>query len=313
MLANYITASKDTPSRSGLYANQLPGVTLDLLDDLTKDEQESWEEFWSDIYDRSITNFVGEVQGKLADKFNVNLVLLARETSSFKADLNTNTGDAGIKLQFVLPKYGVIHVVQIEVYADYGQTDKTFTFYDTDASGRELYSKTVDLEAGLNTINIDQDFSVDKLFIGFDAEDVSIRQTQNRYFDECHYFEYSDTSCLFPCYGNTKGSVSQYNGGGLNVIYNIHCSIRKFVEDNINIYKEAFWYRIGLELLRERIFSDRFNRWTTMQSEDAEKKEATYAKECELKLNNAIRSLRLTEDPTCFACKNTVYSSYLTP
>src|SRR5690606_12274708 len=117
----------------------------------------------------------------------------------------------------------------------------------------------------------------------------------------------------FPCYNNSKGSFTQVNGGGINVIYNATCSISKFVEDNINIFKESFWYRIGLELIRERIFSDRFTRWTTLTPEDAAGKESAYAKECDLKLSNAIRSLRLSEDPVCFSCKSTVYSSYITP
>ena len=37
--SNYITPSNDTPSKSGLYANGLPGVTLNLLDELTKDKK----------------------------------------------------------------------------------------------------------------------------------------------------------------------------------------------------------------------------------------------------------------------------------
>jgi hypothetical protein len=313
MLLNYITASKDTPSRSGLYANQLPGVTLRLLDDLTKDEQEDWEEFWEDIYQRSIINFVSEVQGKLADKFNVDLVLFSRETSEFRDELNDATETAGITLEYALPKYGVVHVVQIEVFAEAEQTGKVFTFYKDNADGRVLYTKTVDLEEGLNTINIDQDFAVDKLFIGFDPTSVSVLKTKNKYFDNELYFEQSDTSCIVQCTQYGRGSFSQKNGGGLNVIYNVHCSISKFVEDNINIFKEAFWYRIGLELVRERILSDRINRWTILTLEEAEQKQAVFVKECELKLDNAIRSLRLKEDPTCFACKSVVYSSYLTP
>lgn len=313
MLADYITPSKDTPSRSGLYANQLPGVTLNLLDDLTKDEQEDFEEFWSDIYARSIVNFVGDVQSKLTDKFNVDLKLLSRETSSFKDDVNESAGIAGIKLEYTLPKYGRIHVVTIEVFSQSVVTDVDFVFYDTNDEGRVLYTKTVDLAEGLNTINIDRDFDVDKLFIGYETAGVSLLQTKNRYFDNCYYFEFSDLSCVFPCYGNSRGVVSHVNGGGINVIYNVYCSINKLVEDNINLFKEAFWYRIGLELIRERIFSDRFNRFTTMTPEDAERKENAYTCECELKLSNAIRSLRLTEDPTCFVCKSLVYSSYITP
>lgn len=312
MLENYITASKDTPSRSGLYANQLPGVTLRLFDDLTKDEQENWEEFWSDIYERSISNFVSDVQGKLGDKFNLDLVLLSRETSSFTDDLNTNVGVAGITLEYSLPKYGVLHVVSIEVFAGSAQLGKEFIFYENNENGRELLRKTVDLSGGLNIIHIDTDFSVDKLFIGYDPSEVSIRGTKNRYFDNQYYFEFSDLSCWFPCYGNSRGSVTQEKGGGVNVIYNAKCSIEKYVEDNINIFKHAFWYRIGLELVRERIMSDRFNRWTSMSVDDAGQKESVYATECALKLNNAIKSLKLREDPVCFSCKSLVSASYQT-
>jgi hypothetical protein len=314
MFTDYISPSKDTPSRSGLYANGLPGVTLNLLDDLTKDEQEDFLEFWEDIYNRTIINFVGDVQGKLADKFLIDLKLLSRETSKFETDDNAGSGNAGIKLEYSLPKYGVLHVMTIEVFSDSVQSGITFTFYDTNESGRVLYtSEDNDLVEGINIIYVDQDFSVDKLFIGYDRSAVTLRQTRNRYFDSGYYFSFNEITCSFPCYNNSEGKVTQIDGGGINVIYNATCSIRKFVEDNLNIFKEAFWYRIGLELIRERIFSDRFNRWTTMQPEDAEKKEGAYAKECELKLSNAIRSLRMTEDPICFACKSTVSSTYIIP
>lgn len=313
MFSSFITASKDTPSRSGLYANQLPGVTLNLLDDLTKDEQEDFAEFWSDIYERSIVNFVSEVQGKLADKFNIDLQLVSRETSEFKEDVNAGIGYAGIRLDYSLPKYGILHVATIEVFAEVEHEEIEFVFRDTDESGRELFTKTVSLEEGVNTIYIGQDFRVNKLFIGYDRELASLRETKNKFFDNCHYIEFSDTSCLFPCYNNSRGSFKQIKGGGINVVYNATCSILRFVEDNLNIFKEAFWYRIGLELIRERIFSDRFNRWTTMMPEDAEKKENAFIRECELKLNNAVRSLRLREDPVCFSCKSTVYSNYQLP
>src|SRR5688500_17637604 len=103
MLEKYITPSKDTPSRSGLYWNQLPGVTLDLLSSLTKDEQEDFEEFADDLYARAIVNFIGEVQSRLADKFFVDLKLVSRETSKFEADINTSGLESGIKIHYRLP------------------------------------------------------------------------------------------------------------------------------------------------------------------------------------------------------------------
>ena len=314
MLELYITHSKSIPSRSGLYANGLPGVTLNLLDDLTKDEQEDYEEFWDDIYQRSITNFISDVQAKLADKFFIDLKLVSRETSEFKADINANSGLAGIKLTYYLPRYGRLNINTIEVFSESVQADKEIYFYDTDENGRLLHTETVDLVEGVNTIHVDEYFNVDKLFIAYDPTDISILETKNRYFDKYRYISFSDLSCIYGCYGSSDhASVNQVNGGGINVIFNATCSIERFVEQNINIFKDAFWYRIGLELIRERIFSDRFNRWTTMTAEDAESKQASYASECEIKLNNSVRSLRMTDDPICFACKSPVTSNYVLP
>src|SRR5688572_5931333 len=99
---NYITPSQDTPSRSGLYANGLSGVTLNLLDELTKDEQADFEEFWEYIYGRSRTNLTNDIQTKLSDKFHIDLKLISRETSKFLTIVNTATDLAGVKIEFDL-------------------------------------------------------------------------------------------------------------------------------------------------------------------------------------------------------------------
>jgi len=306
MLEEYITPSEATPSRSGLYANQLPGVTLQLLDDLTKDEQEDFQEFWNDLYARTILNFTDEVQAKLADKFHIDLELVSRETSKFLTTSNSG-GFSGVKLEYTLPKYGKVHVLTVEVYANDDIEDAEIKFFDTDSGGALILTKTVDLEAGLNTINVDTDFSVDKLFIGYDADTFDLRGSENKFFGT--YNSWSKLSCTFPCcFGNSQGSATQINGGGINAIYNVHCSIEKVIEQNINIFKNALWYRIGLELMRERILSDRFNRWTTLTTERATELQGIYITECEIKLSNSVRNLRMREDPVCFNCKSSVYS-----
>jgi len=309
MLENYITPSKDTPSRSGLYWIQLPGVTLDLLSDLTKSDQEDWEEFAADIYERSVINFVGDVQAQLADKFNVDLKLVSRETSKFTVAINDSGLESGIKIEYRLPKYGKTQIISAEVFSDSDQADFTFQIKDKDS--RVLKTVTTDLVTGSNVINIDTYFSADRLFITYDATLFDIRGTTNKYYDD--YLSFNDLSCFFPCWGGAEGSVFQLNGGGFNVVFNSVCSIDKVVEQNINIFKEAFWYRIGLELMRERIVSDRFNRWTTLTEDRAKQLESAYMDECNLKLSNSIKSLRMREDTICFACKSIVYHSYQLP
>jgi hypothetical protein len=312
MLEGYITPSKDTPSRSGLYVNQLPGVTLNLLDDLTKDEQEDFMECYNDLYARAVINFVSKVQSLLTDKFHFDLKLVSRETSQFSDDSNLNGTISGVSIEYKLPRYGRTHIISVEVYSDSDQPAFEVFIFDKDQNGRILKTVTVDLVEGLNTINIDDFFYSDKIFIGYDSSIFVIRQTTNKYFDHGYLF-FSDVSCLFPCYGQSTGQVTQINGGGFNVIFNAVCSIEKVVEQNINIFKDSFFYMIGLELMFERIHSDKFNRWTTLSQERAKELINNYVAWVEEKTTNAVKCLRMREDPICFSCKSIVTSTYQLP
>lgn len=310
MLEGYITPSKETPSRSGLYANLLPGVTLQLLDDLTKDEEEDFEEFWLDIYQRAIINFIADIQARLSDKFLIDLKLVSRETSKFEDEYNTSGEVAGVKIHYRLPRYGKTHVVTVEVYSQGVQTIE-LNFYDKDENGKLLKTVESELVEGYNTINVDSYFTVDELFVSYDSSAASISTTTNKYYDD--YLIYDTLSCSFPCYGGGQGSVTQINGGGLNVVFNSVCSIDKVVEQNINIFKDAFWYKIGQELIFERIHSDRFNRWTTLTTERAEQLGGNYDVWVSQKEDNAVKSLRMREDPVCFMCKSIVSQTYQLP
>jgi hypothetical protein len=309
MLEGYITPSKDTPSRSGLYANLLPGVTLQLLDDLTKDEEEDFMEFWDDIYQRAIINFIADIQQRLSDKFLVDLKLVSRETSKFENALNTSGEISGVKIHYRLPRYGKTQVVTLEVYSESVQTIE-IDFYDKDENGKLLKTVEADLVEGLNTINVDTYFTVDELFIAYDATLTAISSTTTRYYDD--YLFYDTLSCSFPCYSG-QGSVTHVNGGGFNVIFNSVCSIEKVIEQNINIFKDAFWYKIGQELIFERIHSDRFNRWTTLLPERAQELGGNYDAWVSQKEDNAVKSLRMLEDPICFTCKSIVNHTYQLP
>jgi len=39
---------------------------------------------------------------------------------------------------------------------------------------------------------------------------------------------------------------------------------------NIDVYSDAYLYALGMELMRERIYSDRVNRFTTVDKKRAE-------------------------------------------
>lgn len=316
---DYITLDQSRTSRSGLYASTLPGVDTEMLEGLAKviDASPEYDTWGLLIYPRAIQNLISEVSNKLQSKFFVDLKLVSRETSEFLDNYNYNHGLAGLKFNFRLAKYSLVHVETIEVFAQGSVNNFVVEFFDTDENGELLFTKQVNLSAGRNTLNIDHDFEVDDLFIAYDTSIASLKQTQNKFFR--NGWAYSPVICDFNCFGgfgnsvNGKSTAVQINGGGLNVKLIVTCSIEKFICDNLGIFKNVFWWKIGQEICNERRFGERLNAFTTMTVERFTELETYYDYNFNKELDNAIKSQNINEDPVCFACKNTVYTDKILP
>ena len=304
---NYIALNRDYQSRSGLFASDLPGVE-DLLYELISKDSETISDVWERIYSNAWANLISDVDFSLQEKFFVNTKLISRETSQFLSDVNSNTGLAGVRIQFQLPRYARLHVVSVDVIAEEGYASPgiALQFYEDDENGDLLYETTDQSisEAGKETIFVDKDFDVCKLFVAFDPALYQLRQTENKEYAG-FISKFSALDCLFPCFGGTA-SVRQINGGGLNVVFNVYCSAEKFVCQNLNLFKKTFWYKIGQELIVERRYGNRLNQFTTMTQERAEELTNFYQAQYTQSLKNSIDAHNINEDPICFECKGTV-------
>lgn len=304
---NYIALNRDGHSRSGLYASDLPGVE-DILYPLISKDSETDLEVWERIYRNAWNNMVSDVEFALQENFFVNTKLISRETSQFTEDVNSNTGFAGVRIQFDLPRYARLHVVSVDVIAleGYASPGIALKFFDTDENGDLLYETTDQSisQAGKETIFVDHDFEVNKLFIAYDPAQYELRQTENKIYAG-FLSRFSLLECMFPCFGG-NAFISQINGGGLNVVFDVYCSAEKFVCQNINLFKKTFWYKIGQELVIERRYGNRLNQFTTMVEERAEELTSFYQANYQQSLDNSIKAHNINEDPICFQCKGTV-------
>lgn len=112
---NYIPINSDqSTSRSGLYAVDLPGIDMDLLDGIARTGDEG-EDIYATIYGRAQRNLISDVSKNIQDRFFMDLKLITRETSEFQYDEAYNTGSdlAGVTLEFNLPKYAKLHIISI--------------------------------------------------------------------------------------------------------------------------------------------------------------------------------------------------------
>lgn len=309
---NYIGLDNDIPSRSGLYIDSLPGMDIELIDGLRKNAKDSMET-WNLLYKRAWDNLVSELTHLLQDKFYVDSKLVSRETSEFKADVNFSADISGVSLEFKLPKYARLHIISVEVFSDqeYASPEFTLSITKDDVDGELLFEKSEEITEGRNTIYIDQDFEVDKVFLWFDPALFAFRETENKKY-KSQYISFNCNECTFDC-GGYQGKVVQVNGGGLNVKYNIICSVEKFLCENINLFRQAFFYRIGLEIVFEQRFGMRLNRFTTMTLERSEELTAFYERLFHENLQRSVKSQNIREDPYCFACKGIVSKKSSTP
>lgn len=285
-----------------------------MLEGLTKEDQDDYLEFWEMIVNRAWSNLVSDVSIALQNKFFVDSKIVSRVTSKFKENTNTSTGLAGVNIEFSLPRYAKIHINTIEVFSAqaYDSPDASITIYDTDEDGEILYEGGNTLTVGRNTIHLNREFEADKLFIAYNPELLEFRETENKHYDSA-YTNWSSNVCEFPCYGDYYGRVTQVNGGGLNVTYSVVCSIDKFTCQNINLFKMAFWYRIGVELADEQLLGNRLNRFTTMTSERAAERSGYFGAKYTQNVSEAIKSQNIDEDPVCFKCKSTTMSKTILP
>lgn len=302
---NYITLNRSITSRSGQYASDLPGVE-DLVLDLTSKNSETPTESWERVYRNAWTNLISDVEKLLQEKFWVNQKLVSRETSEFITEINANTGLAGVRIQFDLPRYARIHIISVGVWADqaYLSPEVSIDFYEDNENGDLLHSVSEPVTEGKNTLFVDRDFDEDKIFVAYDPSLYAFRGTENKFFNT-GFPLWNKFECIWPCFGG-QGSVKQINGGGLNVLYNVICSAEKFVCENINLFRKTFWWKIGQELAVERRIGNRLNQFTTMTDERKTELANFYQAQYSQNLENSIKAHNIHEDPYCFNCKGTV-------
>jgi hypothetical protein len=314
---NYITISESiAESRSGLYATDLPGIDVSMLDGIAKAITEDHDDIFATIYKRATRNLVSDISKQIQNKFYVDLKLVSRQTSQYLATSNNGSSPAGVTIEYSLPKYAKVHIQSVSVYSssDYPSGD-VLRIYDTDENGELLDTITTAISAGRNTINIDADYEVDKIFISYNPASYSFRKTENKYFAGYNYASFDKIVCNECLYGDPdfSSSVVQVSGGGVDVKYHVLCSIEKFVCENLKLYEDCLLYKIGYEITVERRLGERLNQYTILSQERWQELENFYKAQYEQNIMNAVKSQNIPEDMYCFACKNTVRTETLLP
>jgi hypothetical protein len=290
-------------AKSGLYINDLPGLTLNQLDKIKDGTEDaiSVTSAWERIYKRAKKNFEIDVIGANRRHFRLTSIISSRLTGQISnTEITSSAVRSGIYFDFTdySPNLEIFFNNALLYVADLGEI--TVEIYDAN-QGIKLseYSQTQSTYEGLLNIPIQEGFSLfeyPKIFVCYQASLDVLKSESYAYSDFRHYNRSLPTASSV-VYGNFSADDT-----GLILNYNMKCGVLSWICQNLDVFIKPFWYKLGVEFLNERFASDRFNRYTMINVEQAQELRSAFEKEYMQSLDDVLQTMHPTDDGYCFVC-----------
>lgn len=322
-----IRGCDDSEPESGLYINDLPGISLETLDKIADQEQITYLKVFEDIERRALRRFRTLTNhwlgvryqirnltqsanlGKLIDETNITGI--ASEDRGFAFWLSNDD-------DYRISNLHVIHVQELAMYeprTNGGQTitvkiynithrdaehydgDQVFTYTFTSAEGWNRIPVNLDIKAELGIMCV-YNGNIKSAALEL-PEDISC-------FCECvcDYYGCCDAKIegIQKAMGTFAGNVTRgTNTFGLSGIISVGCRFDQFICDNRQNFATALWWLYGYEYWYERIYTNRLNRFGTIDKEHAIKARAESWTMFNDELQISLEGVYLKED-CCVDC-----------
>jgi len=295
---------------SGLYVNDLPGISLKQIVSLTNEEEKTYLDLWEMIQRRGQNRFSLDVREQMNKSYKIKSINQGINVDGYSAGTETfptlamygftieyDTMDTG----YVPSPLTYMHIQQIKFYSEISGT-YALDFINIDAK-QTIYSISLDLNVGFNIIEVNTTFNnVARLFVGIQLDgglDYTSIKAPSDYWTGC-------------CGALVRGATyngSQFSYGnelyGFSPIFTIGCSWDGLICQNKNIFSRALWYLLGIEVLTEVIYSTKLNQFTTVNLQKANELRTEYQVEYMKALEQICSGMNLDCD-CCLECSGSV-------
>jgi len=314
---------------SGVYINELPGISLKSIDKIADSEQATYLGVWDDVQKRTvrkfgtaITSYFGrkyEVK-KLVDSLRFGTPLDITNPTPLSPDewrgvtivMNPFNPNADISKLLTQAFTEIEFNGYVKVAADI-----QFRVYD-ELNGVELWSDSI-------SISPDTWTSITP-FWSSSVHDIStrIRLEYNATKVDSYKTEIPEGGCCIDTCMDAKlighvlsaaGVITEHddNAFGFRGYASLRCSLDGLVCGNRDLFTTGLWYMMGAEMLTERIYSDRINNYTTINREKAKELRAEFVTEYENEINRAAETIKLNPMDFCLECNSQVMDLPLRP
>lgn len=322
---------------TGQYVNDLPGITSFMVSKIADKEHVTYLGVWNNVQERALKKFTSSViaafktSKKLKIKTITQTIDLGRIIDT-SAPVVASPEYRGVTIELIpagnaillSSSLQVIYVASIAVYSPGIFSGFQFKVFDLQ-TGDVLETITSDLVSGWNSIRVASSYDALRIFIAYDAtafESVTLTIPA-----------YTAGACQNGCdlvygYGNCTASVNgavsadlsdatvidkSSNTYGLSASFSVQCRFDWLVCNNIAQFILPWQYLLGAELMTERIFSDRENRFTNIDLDKARELRTEFQTGFETELNIAISGIDISENDCCIECVAQIQKPYLIP
>jgi hypothetical protein len=317
-LIDYIglrTQGAATPE-SGMYINDLPGITVAQLTDIANAEQATFLEVWNTVQRRSSKIFETAFTNAMSKKYRLKKISESFQLSSTVDTTVTTPMQSGtlrgilIDCYYIKSPFHYIPLNKVHLYIGSPVPSSPIPLYvyevhDNNLTLLDTFSVTA--VAGWNDITINKKYADSAmLYIAYDATEVDSVQLlldsqdlDGRFWASYDWF-WSHLYIQGASYAGGQFTEG-YDTFGLTATIGLQCSFDVLVCNYKNELATAWWYLLGAELMQERIYTDRINRYTTVDLSRAKDLRAQLKQDFMNELLTFVDSIHLTGD-WCIEC-----------
>ena len=317
---------------SGLYVNDLPGISIKGLDKIANDEQITFFEVWESVQRRALQRFTTDVQNRFSTRYDLRRITENTTWSKQVETVDFQSAAApeyrGFDIQMGIPQLQitnfqgwvspmqVIHVQTLYIYLKADATIPLRFFGIINGFATLLYSKDVVGKTGWNEVQVNKDFyDVMHLFCSYDATDIDsvylpLDWTYDYFYSSVFITVWDASSRVMACKAsdmNDAGNLTYLNNTyGIVGVVSVKCRYEGVICKNKSVISTALWYLMGAELLNERLYSDRINRYTTIDYERAKALKTEFEERYYLELQMAVDGIKIQTSDPCIDCNGQV-------
>jgi len=312
---------EDPTSISGLAVNDLPGISLKMAGYLANGEQQNASGLWDEIYSRSVTQLEGDVRVAMQKYFKTNLLIDHEVFGFYKNEYTTEAADVnykGIASKIFGSKYLTFYVnsvtLRLENVVSSSSSITIFNYND----GRTLDTISFTPQNGLNEIAINKKYNINgqraRIFIAYDgAIGDAITSTASSWYDHKRFAVMRGASV--PKASSVVEDNMAFDGEthGMVADISVNCSVENLICSNKDLLKIPLWYKLGANMMQERLLTDRINKYTMNNREDAENLMNVFNEHYKEQLATILDNMEPIGDSLCFTCNKSNTYKYSLP